>query len=84
MNLAFCRLYDHYFAHGFDVELFNVLQDKFGHDAIQAYLTRRQTSSSEIFKSELSNINLLRDEACWNQFIAERNNVYKFMKRLLL
>ena len=28
IDLAFCRLYDHYFTHGFDVELFNILQDK--------------------------------------------------------
>lgn len=73
IDLVFCRLYDHYFAHGFDIELFNILQDKFGHAAVQAYLTRRQACSSA-FKTELSNINLLSDEACWNRFIADEKN----------
>lgn len=41
IDLALCRLYDHYFAHGFDVELFNILQAKFGHEAVQSYLGRR-------------------------------------------
>jgi hypothetical protein len=67
-------VYDHYFTHGFDVELFNILQAKFGHAAVQAYLTKRQTSSGA-FKAELSNINLLRDEACWNQFIADKKTI---------
>lgn len=73
IDLVFCRLYDHYFAHGFDIELFNILQGKFGHEAVLAYLTRRQASSSA-FKAELSNLNLLSDEACWNQFIADEKN----------
>ena len=77
IDLAFCRLYDHYFAHGFDVELFNILLAKFGHGAVQAYLTRRQACSSEIFKAELSNINLLNDEACWNQFVADKETILK-------
>jgi len=76
IDLAFCRLYDHYFAHGFDVELFNVLQAKFGSEAVQAYLTRRQTSASA-FKSELSNINLLSDEDCWNRFITDKESILK-------
>jgi len=76
IDLAFCRLYDHYFAHGFDVELFNILQDKFGFEAVQAYLTRRQACSSA-FKAELSNINLLNDEACWNRFIADNESILK-------
>jgi len=74
IDLAFCRLYDHYFTHGFDVELFNVLQDKFGHEAVDAYLTKRQAGTS-VFKAELSNINLLSDEAYWNQFIADKENI---------
>ena len=76
IDLAFCRLYDHYFAHGFDVELFNILQAKFGHEAVQAYLTRRQGCFSG-FKVELSDINLLSDEACWNQFIADKERILK-------
>ncbi|MDP2225737.1 MAG: hypothetical protein Q8M57_07380 [Nitrosomonas sp.] len=76
IDLAFCRLYDHYFTHGFDVELFNILQEKFGHEAVQAYLTRRQASSSA-FKAELGNINLLSDKACWNQFIADKERILK-------
>lgn len=76
IDLAFCRLYDHYFDHGFNVELFNILQDKFGHEAIQAYLTRRQGCFSG-FKVELSDINLLSDEACWNQFIADKERILK-------
>ena len=76
IDLAFCRLYDHYFAHGFDVELFNVLQAKYGSEAIHAYLTRKQATSSA-FKAELSNINLLRDEASWNRFIADKEKILK-------
>ncbi len=76
IDLAFCRLYNHYFVYGFDVELFNILQDKFGHAAIQAYFTRRQASSSA-FKAELSDINLLKDEACWNRFIADKERILK-------
>ncbi|MDP1678671.1 MAG: hypothetical protein Q8L02_00850 [Candidatus Nitrotoga sp.] len=76
IDLAFCRLYDHYFEHGFDVELFNILQEKFGYAAVQAYLTRRQISTSA-FKAELSDINLLRDEACWNRFIADKERILK-------
>jgi len=82
IDLAFCRLYDHYFARGFDVELFNILQEKFGHAAVQAYLTRRQASSSA-FKAELSNINLLSDEVCWNQFIADKESIRKNAMDLL-
>ena len=63
IDLAFCRLYDHYFAYGFDVELFNILQDKFGHEAVKSYLIRRQAGFSEIFKAELSDINLLNEES---------------------
>lgn len=76
IDLAFSRLYDHNLEHGFDVELFNTLQDKFGHNAIDAYLTRRQASFSA-FKAELSDINLLSDEACWNQLIADKERILK-------
>ncbi len=76
IELAFCRLYDHYFEHGFDVELFNILQEKFGYEAVQAYLTRRQACSSA-FKAELSDINLLSDEACWNRFISDKERILK-------
>lgn len=76
IDLAFCRLYDHYFANGFDIELFNILQDKFGHVAIKSYFARMQASPSA-FKAELSNINLLNDEACWNQFIADKERVFR-------
>lgn len=82
IDLVFCRLYDHYFAHGFDVELFNILQDRFGHEAIQAYFARRQASSSA-FKTELGNTNLLSDEACWNQFIADKERIFKNSLELL-
>lgn len=76
IDLAFCRLYDHYFANSFDIELFNILQDKFGHAAVQSYLTKRQTGSSA-FKAELSDINLLSNEGCWNQFIADKEKILK-------
>jgi hypothetical protein len=76
IDLAFCRLYDHYFSHGFDVDLFNILQDKFGHAAVQSYLGRRQACSSA-FQAELSDINLLSNEACWNQFIADKERILK-------
>lgn len=82
IDLAFCRLYDHYFAHGFDVELFNILRDKFEHEAVQAYLERRQAGSSA-FKAELSNINLLNDEVCWNEFIADKERNLKNSLELL-
>lgn len=77
IDLAFCRVYDHYFAHGFDVELFNILQDKFGHEAVKSYLTRRQADFSEIFKVELSDLNLLNDESSWNQFITDKEKILK-------
>ena len=83
IDLAFCRLYDHYFEHGFDVELFNILQDRFGCKTVGAYLTRRQASSSEIFKAELSDIILLSDEACWNQFIANNGKILRDSLELL-
>lgn len=76
IDLAFCRLYDHYFAYGFDVELFNILRDKFGHEAVQAYLERRQVGSS-IFNAEFSDVNLLTNEACWNRFIADKERILK-------
>lgn len=76
IDLAFCRLYDHYFSHGFDVELFNILQDKFGHAAIQSYLGRRQACSSA-FKAELSDISLLSTEVFWSQFIANKERIRK-------
>ncbi len=82
IDLAFCRLYDHYFAHGFDVELFNILQGKFGHEAVQTYLDRRQVSYGA-FKADLSNINLLSDEACWNQFIANNGKILRDTLELL-
>ena len=75
IDLAFCRLYDHYFAHGFDVELFDILQDRFGHAAVQSYIDRRQASSSEILKAELSDINLLSDAKCWNRVIADNESI---------
>ena len=83
IDLAFCRLYDHYFEHGFDVELFNILQDRFGCKTVGVYLTRRQASSSEIFKAELSDIILLSDEACWNQFIANNGKILRDSLELL-
>lgn len=83
IDLAFCRLYDHYFANGFDVELFNILQDKFGYEAVQAYLNRRQASSSEILKAELSDINLLSDAKCWNRLIADKEKIFKDSLELL-
>lgn len=76
IDLAFCRVYDHYFTHGFDIELFNILQDKFGYAAVQAYFARRQASSSA-FKAELSDINLLSDEACWNRLITDKERILK-------
>ena len=82
IDLAFCRLYDHYFAHGFDVELFNILQDKFGYAAVQAYFARRQASSSA-FKAELSDINLLSDAKCWNRLIADKEKIFKDSLELL-
>ena len=82
IDLAFCRLYDHYFAHGFDVELFNILQDKFEHEAVQSYLDRRQSSSSA-FEAELSNINLLSNETFWTQFIADKERNLKVSLDLL-
>lgn len=76
IDLAFCRLYDHYFEHGFDVELFDILQTKFGYEAIQTYFSKRQTSSS-VFTVELSDINLLSDAACWNRFITDKERILK-------
>lgn len=82
IDLTFCRLYDHYFSHGFDSGLFNTLQDKFGHAAVQSYLGRRQACSSA-FQAELSDINLLKDEVYWNRFIADKERTRKYAIDLL-
>src|SRR5690606_16103324 len=37
----------------------------------------RMQASPSAFKAELSNINLLNDEACWNQFIADKERVFR-------
>ena len=56
IDLAFCRLYDHYFTHGFDAGLFNTLQNKFGQEAVQVYLAKRQACHNDLFRAELSQI----------------------------
>jgi hypothetical protein len=83
IDLAFCRLYDHYFTQGFDIELADTLQNKFGEKAVAAYLARRQVCPSEVFRDELSRINILNDETCWNQFMANKETIYASALELL-
>lgn len=56
IDLPFCRLYDHYLTQRFDAELFDSLRNKFGENAVAAYLARRQACTSQIFRDELSQI----------------------------
>ncbi len=50
--------------------------------AIKSYFARRQASPSA-FRAELSDINLLNDEACWNEFIADKERILKNSLELL-
>jgi len=83
IDLAFCRLYDHYFTHGFDAGLFNTLQNKFGQKAVQAYFTKRQACHNDLFRAELSQIELLTDETRWNRFMADQERIYSQALELL-
>ncbi len=83
IDLAFCRLYDHYLTHGFDAGLFNTLQNKFGHEAVQAYLAKRQACHNDLFRTELSQIELLSDETRWNRFMADQERIYSNALELL-
>lgn len=83
IDLTFCRLYDHYLTHGFDAGLFNILQNKFGQEAVQAYLTKRQACRNDLFKAELSQIELLRNEVQWNRFMADQERIYSQALELL-
>lgn len=83
IDLAFCRLYDHYFTHGFDVGLFNTLQNKFEQEAVQAYLARRQSCHNDLFRAELSRIELLTDETRWNQLMADQERIFSQALELL-
>ncbi|MBS0588316.1 MAG: hypothetical protein JSS37_10295 [Proteobacteria bacterium] len=83
IDLAFCRLYDHYFSHGFDPGLFNTLQNKFGHEAVQAYLANRQACHNDLFRAELSQIELLTDAAQWNWFMADQERIHSNALELL-
>lgn len=83
IDLAFCRLYDHYFSHGFDAGLFDTLQNKFGHEAVQVYLAKRQACHNDSFRAELSQIELLTDEIQWNRLIADQERIYSQALELL-
>lgn len=83
IDLAFCRLYDHYFTHGFDPGLFNTLQNKFGQEAVQAYLAKRQACHNDLFRAELSQIELLTDETHWNRFMVDQERIYSNALELL-
>jgi len=83
IDLAFCRLYDHYLAHGFDAGLFNTLQNKFGQEAIQAYLAKRQACYNDLFRAELSQIEILTDEIQWSRFMADQERIYSQALELL-
>lgn len=83
IDLAFCRLYDHYFAHGFDAGLFNTLENKFGHEAVQAYLAKRQACHNDLFRVELSQIVILNDEARWHQFMVGQKRIHSHALELL-
>lgn len=83
IDLVFCRLYDHYFTHGFDAGLFNILQNKFGQEAIQAYLAKRQACHNDLFREELSRIELLTNAAQWGQFMADQERIHSHALELL-
>ncbi|PTQ77410.1 hypothetical protein C8R26_10856 [Nitrosomonas oligotropha] len=83
IDLAFCRLYDHYFTHGFDAGLFNTLQNKFGQEAVQAYLAKRQACHHDLYRAELSQIELLSDETHWNRFMANQERIHNQALELL-
>ena len=83
IDLAFCRLYDHYFTYGFDAGLFDTLQNKFGQEAVHAYLAKRQACHNDLFRAELSRIELLSDETQWNQFMADQERIYSQALELL-
>ena len=83
IDLAFCRLYDHYLSHGFDAGLFNILRNKFGQEAVQAYLAKRQACHNDLFRAELSQIELLTDEARWNRFMVDQERIHNQALELL-
>jgi hypothetical protein len=83
IDLAFCRLYDHYLTHGFDAGLFNILRNKFGQEAVQAYLAKRQACHNDLFRAELSQIELLTDAAQWNWFMADQERIHSNALELL-
>jgi hypothetical protein len=83
IDLAFCRLYDHYFAHGFDAGLFNTLRNKFGQEAVQAYLAKRLACHNDLFRAELSQIEFLTDETRWNRFMADQERINSHALELL-
>jgi len=83
IDLAFCRLYDHYLTHGFDAGLFNTLQNKFGQEAVQSYLAKRLACHNDLFREELSKIELLTDETRWNRFIADQERIHNHALELL-
>ncbi|MER0216621.1 MAG: hypothetical protein DU481_10645 [Nitrosomonas sp.] len=83
IDLAFCRLYDHYLTHGFDAGLFNTLQNKFGHEAVQSYLAKRQACHNDLFRTELSQIEFLNDETRWNRFMVDQERIYSHALELL-
>lgn len=83
IDLAFCRLYDHYFTHGFDAGLFNTLQNKFGQEAVQAYLAKRQACHNDPFRAELSKIELLTDAIQWDRFMVSQGRIHSSALELL-
>ncbi len=83
IDLAFCRLYDHYFTYGFDVGLFYTLQHKFGQEAVQAYLAKRQACHNDLFWAELSRIELLTNAAQWSRFMADQERIHSNALELL-
>ncbi|SDX60750.1 hypothetical protein [Nitrosomonas oligotropha] len=83
IDLAFCRLYDHYLTYGFDAGLFNTLQNKFGQEAMQAYLAKRQACHNDLFRAELSRIKLLTNAAQWGRFMADQERMHNHALELL-
>ena len=83
IDLAFCRLYDYYLTQGFDAGLFNTLQNKFGQEAVQTYFAKRQTCHNDLFRAELSRIELLTNAAQWGRFMADQERIYSQALKLL-
>jgi hypothetical protein len=73
IDIVFCRLYDQYITHAFDISLFDLVSISFSSDVIQSFFARRK--EGEGLWKELGNEYLYKDEKCWNNFIRDKENI---------